>query len=275
MCRALGVSRSAFYKRRQGSVSARDREDRVRTTRIKLAHRASQGAYGSPRVHEELRLGQDIRVGRKRVERLMREMGLQGRHPKRFRTTTDSSHGRPVPENLLQRNFQMSRPNGAWVSDITYLNVGSSFIYLAVVIDLFSRRVVGWSISETLTAEFACQALMTALIRRRPEAGLIHHSDRGVQYTSGAYRSILRRHGVRESMSRKGDCWDNAVAESFFATLERELESRGPWATVEQARQDLTRYIEDFYNRRRRHSTLNYATPMDVEQRWLQERQAA
>jgi putative transposase len=275
MCRALGVARSAVYERRTRRPSKRDREDRTLTTRIKLAHRASDGVYGSPRVHEELRQGHGIRVARKRVERLMREMGLEGRHKKRFRVTTDSNHDRSIPENLVQRNFRVSKPNEVWVSDITYLRVGSSFVYLAVVIDLYSRRVVGWSLSQTLGSEFACQALMKAICRRRPSRGMVHHSDRGIQYTSHAYRSILRSYGIRESMSRRGDCWDNAVAESFFATLERELESRGPWSTYEQARVALTRYIEDFYNRRRRHSTLNYATPLDVEQAWLQERKAA
>lgn len=227
----------------------------------------SKKTYGSPRVHAEL-VCDGIRCGKKRVERLMREDGLVAVRPKRFRTTTDSDHGYRIAPNLLERNFgleEIGGPDRVWASDITYVPTREGWLYLAAVLDLGSRRVVGWSMRQTLEAEIATDALQMALAGRNPEPGLIHHSDRGVQYACHAYRELLDEHGIRASMSRKGDCWDNAVAESFFATLEWELIQQSDWHTRAEARRSIFGYIEAWYNRRRRHSTLGYLSPAEYE----------
>lgn len=267
MCRALGVSRSGYYAWRKREPSRRAREDQRLLIHVRAAHRMSNETYGSPRVHAEL-AAQGIGCGRKRVERLMREGGLVAVRPKRFRATTDSDHDFRIAPNLLGRRFSLEEiggPGRVWASDITYVPTREGWLYLAVVLDLGSRRVVGWSMRQTLEAEIATDALQMALAGRNSEPGLIHHSDRGSQYACHAYRELLEEHGIRASMSRKGDCWDNAVAESFFATLEWELIQQRDWHTRAEARRSIFSYIELWYNRRRRHSTLGYLSPAEYE----------
>ena len=237
--------------------------------RVRIAHEASDQTYGAPRVHRELR-AEGRRVGKKRVARLMRADGLvaERRKPRGVRTT-DSTHAHPIAPNLLERRFDVNgirETDRVWVSDLTYVPTGEGWLYLAVVLDLKSRRVVGWAMRSTLEAELALSALRMALAARQPRPGLVHHSDRGVQYACGDYRALLAAQQIEASMSRHGDCWDNAVAESFFATLELELIARHRWATRSAARQAIFRYIETWYNPRRRHSTLGYLSPVEYEQ---------
>lgn len=268
MCRTLEVSRSAYYAWAQGVPSARAQADEALAVQIEQVHAESRGTYGSPRIQDELgRRGRH--VSRKRVARLMRLRDLRGRRRRRFRRTTDSNHHHPIAPNLLNRCFQVDRPDVVWVTDITYLWTAEGWLYLAVILDLFSRRVIGWSMAEHLQTELALGALEMALGHRRPEKGLIHHSDRGCQYASDAYRARLAGVDITSSMSRSGDCLDNAVAESFFSTLKIELVYRTGWCTRAEARRDVHEYIEVFYNRRRRHSTLGYCTPVEFEQNAL------
>jgi len=263
MCRALEISRSGYYAWRERGPSTRAVEDARLSQQIASIHTESRRTYGSPRVHAELS-DRGERTGRKRVARLMRAQQLWGRRKRRFRRTTDSNHDQPIAANLVQRRFKVERPDACWVGDITYLWTAQGWLYLAVLIDLHSRRVVGWSMSEQIDAELALGALEMALGHRRPEQ-LVHHSDRGSQYASGAYRERLKKHGITASMSRRGDCYDNAVAESFFSTLKMELVYRTGWTTRLEARTEVHEYIEVFYNRRRRHSTLGYRTPVEFE----------
>jgi transposase InsO family protein len=264
MCEVLGVSRSGFYAWARRPKAKRDIDDERLSVHVVAAHHASRGTYGSPRVHAELR-AQGHQIGRKRVERLMRENRLKARTKRRFRATTDSKHGLPVAPNLLGRDFNTRAPDVVWVTDITYIWTAEGWLYLAAILDLYSRRVVGWAMSEQLTRQLALDALDMALVHRRPSAGLVHHSDRGCQYASHDYQRELGRRGLICSMSRKGDCWDNAVAESFFATLKVELVYRTEFATRTSARTAVFDYIETFYNRRRRHSSLGYVSPIDFE----------
>jgi putative transposase len=282
MCRVLEVAPSGYYAwRRRRSPSARAIADERLMLHIRVAYRASDGTYGSPRVLRDLR-AEGLRVGKKRVARLMRREGLVGRAPRpRGVRTTDSSHPHPIAPNLLNRQFDVKGVSGAsgasgvaqlnrvWVSDITYVPTREGWLYLAIVLDLASRRVVGWAMRDTLDAALALAALRMALGARRPSpaSGLLHHSDRGVQYACGEYRDLLAAHGIQASMSRKSDCWDNAVVESFFATLERELIARRTWHTRDDARRAIFHYIETWYNRRRRHSTLDYLSPAEYETR--------
>jgi putative transposase len=222
MCEVLGVSRSGYYAWASRLESARAVEDRAVSAEIRAAHTASRGRYGSPRVHAALR-AHGRRVGRKRVARLMRGMGLSARRKRRFRRTTDSAHAFSVAPNLLGRDFTASAPDRVWLADLTYIWTADGWLYLAVVLDLFSRRVVGWATSSTNDRALALDALSSALRLRRPPPGLVHHSDRGSPYASDDYRAALRARGIVASMSRKGDCYDNAVAESFFATARAEL----------------------------------------------------
>jgi transposase InsO family protein len=267
MCRALQVSRSGFYDWQKRGPKALTPEAQRLHVQIRSIHRKSGRTYGSPRVHQALRR-QGIRCSRKRVERILRQEGLRAKTKRRFRSTTDSNHGRPVAPNLLKRQFSVEAAEGmnrVWVSDITYLPTRAGWLYLAVVLDLASRRVVGWAMKDTLEASLATDALRMALWRRRPAPGLLIHSDRGVQYASEAYQEILAQHGIRCSMSRKGDCWDNAVAESFFASLEWELIEESDWHTHEEARRAVFDYIEVWYNRQRLHSSLDYKSPAEYE----------
>lgn len=269
LCGVLEVSKAGYYawKKAQAAAEPKPGELALRV-HIRAAFRRSEGTYGSPRVHEELR-AEGVRVGRKRVEHLMREEGLRARPRRRVcPVTTDSSHPYGIAPNLLERQFSVegcAGVNRVWVSDITYLPTAEGWLYLAVVLDLKSRRVVGYALDSTLEARLAREALQRALWSRRPGAGLIHHSDRGVQYASAEYREVLERHGAQASMSRRGNCYDNAVAESFFSTLEWELIQRRTWATRAQAQRSVREWIERWYNTQRRHSALGYKSPAQFE----------
>jgi transposase InsO family protein len=267
MCRMLEVRPSGFYAWRARGPTARAIADEVLMAHVRVAHATSDETYGAPRVHRELR-EQGLHVGKKRIARLMRTGGLVARRRKPFVCTTDSTHAEPIAPNLLARQFTLDQQpavNRVWVSDITYVPTREGWLYLAAVLDLASRRCVGWAMRPTLDAELALDALTMAFNARRPPPGLIHHSDRGVQYACRAYRALLAHHAAVSSMSRRGNCWDNAVAESFFATLEVELIARHDWPTHDAARQAIFRYIEGWYNSRRRHSTLDYRSPLNYE----------
>ncbi len=274
MCRVLGVSTSGYYASKGRPGSFRSRRDLELGDRVRAVHGASSGRYGSPRVHAELQASGE-RVGRKRVARLMKEAGLAGRMRRRFRKTTDSNHSFPIAPNVLERDFCTTAPNQAWVTDITYLWTREGWLYLAVMLDLFSRRVVSWATSATIDRHLALAALSTALRDRRPGAGLVHHSDRGSTYASGDYRSALKTCAIECSMSRKGDCWDNAVAESFFATLKREVEGIDDLGSHAEANAVLADYIDKFYNLQRRHSTIGYHSPVEFELMYCTKSRAA
>lgn len=265
MCRVLGVTRSGYYAWRRRGMSRRDIYDQVLLGHIRESYKQSRGCYGSPRIWQDLR-DWGYWCGRKRVVRLMRQEGLYAKTRRRFRVTTQSKHGFPVAANILGRNFTATAPNRVWVSDITYIWTREGWSYLCVVLDIFNRQVVGWSLSARLTADLALSALRKAVFVRRPPAGLIVHSDQGVQYASEEFRAELERQGFEQSMSRKGDCYDNAVMESFFGTLKRELVYHETYRTRAEARLSVFQYIEGFYNRRRRHSSLGYLSPLEFEQ---------
>jgi transposase InsO family protein len=242
-------------------------EDSQLIAAIRTSHVKSRATYGSPRVHKDLQ-ALSYRISRKRVARLMREEGLQGRRPRRYRSTTDSRHQAPIAPNLVARKFEAMAPNRIWVTDMTYVWTWEGWLYLATIIDVFSRRVVGWAIADHLRTELALEALAMALGLRQPDPGLIHHSDRGCQYASQAYRLELTAQGAVCSMSRVGDCWDNAVAESFFATLKVELIHRRSWPTRAEARAAIHDYIACFYNPHRRHSAVGFLSPMAYERQY-------
>lgn len=264
LCRVLGVTRQGYYAFVRRGQSGRAQSERDLQQRIEKIHRDSGRTYGSPRVRAQLRR-EGLRVGKQRVERNMRALGLVGRSPRGFRVTTRSDPSHRVEPNVLARDFSATRPNERWVTDISYIRTAEGWSYLAVVLDLYSRAVAGWALDTTLTTELPLRALGEALRRRRPKAGLLHHSDRGCQYTSEQYRQVLARHGITVSMSRKGNCWDNAVAESFFSTLKTELVHRSSWKTRQELRAAVFEYIEAFYNRRRLHSAVGYKPPAEVE----------
>jgi putative transposase len=267
-CRVLGVSRAGFYAWRERPPSARARADAELTAIIHRLHGENRGVYGSPRIHAELRAG-GRRHGRKRVARLMRPAGLRGcPRPRRRPCTTVADPAATAAPNLVQRRFDPLAPDRVWLADITYVPTEEGWLYLAAVLDAFSRRVVGWAMADHLRTELVLDALDLALASRRPAAGLVHHSDRGCQYTALAFGRRLAESGLVPSMSRTANCFDNAVAESFFAPLKRELvdrPDRAPWPTRAAARQALFEYVEGFYNRRRRHSTLRYLSPAAYE----------
>jgi transposase InsO family protein len=263
MAKVLGVSRSGYYAFEGREQSRHEQEDQELTELIKRIFEDNYGRYGSPRVWEELKsLG--LKVSRKRVERLMREQKLWARRRQKYVKTTDSSHGLVVADNILNRDFRAANPGEKWVSDITYLRTIFGWLYLTVVIDLWDRKVIGWSISKELTAACVCRALGMAVKNRPPGEGLIFHSDRGVQYCSEEFRAILNRlcPTVRQSMSRKGNCWDNACAESFFKTLKAELDILEGNHNFKEVKTGVFEYIEIYYNRCRRHSALGYAIPI-------------
>jgi putative transposase len=264
MCRVLGIASSRYYEWERKQQSERAGQDDELLTSIRRIFAKFRGRYGAPRVHNQL-AREGLRVSRKRVARLMREAGLQAKGRRKYKATTDSNHALPVAPNLLARDFHTARPDAVWVSDITYIWTRQGWMYLAVSLDLYSRKVVGWSLAERMTAALVCNALDAAVRLRRPKPGLIFHSDRGSQYASHAFRRRLWRHGLRQSMSRKGDCWDNAVAESFFATLKKELVRNRVFDTRDNARAEVFEYIEVFYNRQRAHSLLSYKTPNAFE----------
>jgi transposase InsO family protein len=274
LCKVLQVSRSGFYDWVSRDVSAHTCEDDRLRVRIAAIFESSNRLYGSPRIHRELR-AEGISVSRKRVARLMVEMNLRSRRKRRFRATTDSNHTLPIAENVLQRKFEVDAPDVAWVTDITYVWTSEGWLYLAAILDLFSRRVVGFAMSERIDRELTLNALLMAVGRRCPNAGLVHHSDRGSQYASHDYQRALTNQGATCSMSRKGNCWDNAVAESFFATLKTECVYLTKFETREDAKRVIFDYL-GFYNHRRRHSTLGYVSPVEFENRFvLKMKQAA
>jgi putative transposase len=266
MCRVLVVSRSGYYAWKRRPEPVKKAQDAQLAAEIAGTHKRSRGIYGSPRVHRDLK-ARGIRVGKKRIERLMRESGLRGRRKRRFCCTTDSKHALPIAPNVLDRRFHADAPNRVWVGDVTYIATGEGWLYLAVLLDLFSRRVVGWATSATNDRALALDALDRALKHRRPQTGLLHHTDRGSPYASDDYRAALTRRGLVASMSRTGDCYDNAVAESFFATLKAEHVDHEDFASREVARASIADYIEGFYNPARRHSSLGYVSPIEFELR--------
>jgi transposase InsO family protein len=268
-CALLEVSRAAYYQWGQHTERAREREDQALAERIRSIHTDSKGTYGAPRVHAELRK-EGVHVSRKRVGRLMRLCKLVGRCRRRFqRTTVPDPEAGTVATDLLQRGFaaQALALDRAWCGDITYIRTWEGWLYLATVIDLASRRVVGWAMADHMRTELVHDALLMAIASRAPAPGTIFHTDRGSQYTSAEFRELLCKAKMRQSLSRPGQCWDNAVAESWFATLKDELIYRLTWPTRARARQAIFEYIEGFYNRRRLHSSLGYLTPAEYEAR--------
>jgi transposase InsO family protein len=273
LCQVLGVSRAGYYawhRRQHQGPGPRAAADRALAQTIQQMHRASQARYGSPRIHAELHAA-GVRCSRKRVARLMREQQLAGKRRRRFRVgTTTARSDEPVAPNQLARQFRVAAigaPDRVWAADYTFVPTREGFLYLAVVLDLYSRRVVGWAMRHTQDHRLVLDALAMAVGQRQPGPGLVHHSDRGRQYASTVYQAELTRRGMRASMSRVGECWDNAVVESFFATLKTEVVEGADWPTREAARQGLFGYLEVWYNRQRRHSTLGYLSPVDFEQR--------
>jgi transposase InsO family protein len=265
-CELLQVSRAAYYAHRTARPCQRVRDDAALTEKIITVHDQSRGTYGAPRVHAELR-AQGHGHSRKRIARLMRTEGRAGRAPKRWRTTTVPDPAAMLPADLIARDFSCAATeiNTRWCGDITYIPTWQGWLYLATVIDLASRRVVGWATADHLRADLVEQALRSAVTGRRPERGVIFHSDRGCQYTSGQYARAATETGVRLSVGRKGQCWDNAVAESFFATIKTEMLDRQPWPTKAKAHKAIFEYIEGWYNTRRRHSSLGYLSPAAYE----------
>jgi putative transposase len=268
LCQTLGVSESG-YGHWKGGGSGRTRlSDAALLALIRAIHAETRGAYGAPRIWRELK-DRGYRVGKERVRKLMQQHGIRARHRRRFKATTDSKHSLPVAENVLGRDFHTQRPDQVWTTDITYLPTAEGWLYLAVVLDLHTRMIIGWAMRERMTRELVIDALRMAWFRRRPYQGLTHHSDRGSQYCSHDYQDLLREYGMRPSMSRKGNCWDNAPTESFFNSLKNERTHSARYATRAEARQDTFEYIEIFYNRRRRHSALGYVSPAEYHSAWM------
>jgi putative transposase len=269
MCRVLEVSRAGYYAWRVRPLCERRKTDQVLTAQIQGIQTDVKRRYGSPRVQMELR-ARGFSAGKHRVARLMREAGVLANRPKRYRVTTNSAHENPVAPNLVARQFDVAghAVDQTWAADITYIPTGQGWLFLAVLLDLASRRVVGWALGDRITQDLTLSALRMALLHRGAR-GVVHHSDRGVQYASRAYQQLLASVGCTQSMSRLGDCWDNAVVESFFATLTKELLSDQPFATRAKASTEIFEFIEVWYNRKRRHSTLGYRSPVDYETQLL------
>lgn len=264
MCRILKVSRTGYYHRLHRPVSQRRVKDEVIKEQIVKIHYESRKTYGSPRIHRKLRK-RGIHCSKKRVERLMREAGIQGIQKRKFKVTTDSRHNLAVAANILDRNFSSGSPNVCWLSDITYIKTDEGWLYLAAVMDLYSKRIVGYSMQKRLSRELVIEAMNIAISNRHPGRGLIAHSDRGSQYASSDYQKLLRQHGFICSMSRKGDVWDNSPMESFFHTLKTELVYHRRFKSRSEAKLAIFEYIEVFYNRRRLHSALDYESPAEFE----------
>ena len=269
ICDLLGVSRSGYYDWATRAPSDRQLTDAWLTERIKEIHAANRGVYGAPRVHAELRMQHGVRVGRKRVARLMRQAEISGLIEKRWRRTTIRVPGVRVADDLVERRFRPAAANVLWVADITYLKTWEGWVYLAAVQDAYSRRIVGWSMADHMRTELVVDALQMAITRRKPAPGLIHHSDQGGQYVSLGFGQAAGGAGIARSMGSRGDCFDNAVAESFFATLKKELIHRRAWPTRRELIGEVFDYVETFYNRRRRHSTLGMLSPAQFEARTL------
>ena len=266
MCRALAVSAAGYYAWRSLPESPRSIQARTLLSAIRVVHQESRETYGSPSIWDAL-VKRGHRVSENRIARLMRADGIRAKTVKQWRVTTQSNHRMPVAANVLDRQFSVTRPNRVWAGDITYVWTTEGWLYLAVVLDLYSRTVIGWALEARLTGDLTQQALTMAIRRRTPNAGLLHHSDRGSQYAATAYQQLLTTHGMTGSMSRRGNCWDNACVESFFGTLKRELIYHRQYRTRDEATQDIFEYIEVFYNRKRRHSTLGYDSPAEYEAR--------
>lgn len=264
MAQVLAVSLSGFYSWLRRGKSQRAQDDEVLTEKITVFHCGSRYTYGSPRIHKDLRAAGHS-VGRKRVARLMRSAGIRGKTKRKFKTTTTSKHHRPKAENLVKQNFDAADPNTLWASDITYISTAEGWLYLAVTLDLFSRKVVGWAFSDRLTDELTLTALEMATQQRPTPANLLHHSDQGVQYASTGFRAALKTNRITQSMSDKGNAYDNAVVESFFATLKTEEVESADYQTRQQAKSGIFSYLEGFYNTKRRHSSLGYLSPNDFE----------
>lgn len=265
LCHLMGVSQSGYFAWKARPASRRQHDDMVMLTHIRSAYFLSNETYGSPRMTRELQ-DQGFTVGRRRIARLMRENGLHARHKKRFRKTTDSHHAFPVAPNIIAQDFATTGPNQKWGADISYIWTREGWLYLAVVIDLFARRVVGWAVSDRLHRQLALRALEKAITMRRPPKGLIHHSDRGSQYCALDYQGMLKTNGIIISMSGKGNCYDNAMVETFFKTLKSELIWRTVFHTRHDAEVAIAHYIDGFYNPARRHSALDYLSPIQFEQ---------
>jgi putative transposase len=264
MCRILHVSRSGYYEWSCRGDSVHTRKDRELKATILAIYQQYKRRYGSPRIYDELR-DRKIRCGKKRIERLMRELGLQARPKRHFKVTTDSNHHYRIAPNLLNRQFHANAPNRVWTADITYIRTFEGWLYLATIMDLCSRRIIGWAMSETLKNDFVISTLRMAIQSRRPAEGLLHHSDRGVQYASDDYQALLHKHQMICSMSRKGNCWDNAPMESFFSTLKIECVSERVYLSKAQARREIFEFIEIDYNRKRRHSSIGSMSPENFE----------
>jgi transposase InsO family protein len=265
ICRVLRVSRSGFYGWSTRGPSRRARRREHLLSKIRRAHRENRELYGSPRVHRALLIDGES-VSRNTVAKLMRQAKIRAKSRRRFvPRTTESTHDKAVADNLLDRNFTAAAPDRKWVADITYVPTDEGWLYLAAVLDCFSRRIVGWSMADHLETDLVADALRMALARRQPRTGLLHHSDRGVQYASDDYQHLLASHGITVSMSGRGDCWDNAMMESFWATLKTELVHQRQYTTREQARASIFEYVEVFYNRKRLHSSIGYVSPETFE----------
>ena len=264
MCRVLGVSSSGYYAWLNRPESNRARENRRLVVEIKAIHKQNRGVYGSPRIHAELK-DREIHVSENRVARLMRENGIAAKQKQKYKSTTDSNHTLPVAPNIPGRDFEAKNPNQKWLADITYIPTREGWLYLAAILDLYSKLIVGWSMSSRMTKKLVLDALKMAVDRRRPGPGLIHHSDQGRQYASKAYRKKLKVHRMVCSMSRKANCWDNAPMESWFHSLKTELVAHKDYLTRMQAKTDIFEYIEIFYNRSRKHSALGYMNPAQYE----------
>lgn len=264
-CQVLGVSCSGFYKRRNAGPGPRERRREELAGKIQTAHAQNRGVYGSPRIHQVL-ISQGESVCLNTVAKVMKERKIRAKTKKKhIPRTTDSAHDQPIAPNRLERDFAATRPNRKWATDITYIATEEGWLYLAGVMDLCSRKIVGLAMGDRLEASLAVEALKMAIAHRKPKAGLVHHSDRGVQYASDDYRKVLKDYKMKSSMSGKGDCWDNAAAESFWSTLKTELVHHRRYATREEARQSIFEYIEVFYNRKRLHSSLGYKSPEAFE----------
>lgn len=264
MCKVLEISRSSYYKRKNQSKGKRAQENNQLLEMIRLLFIESKERYGSPRITAELRR-QGINCNKKRIARLMSKYGIEAKIFRRYRNTTNSEHKREKSENILGREFNRQRSNEVWTSDITYIRTSEGWLYLAAVIDIYSRKIIGWQLDKNLNSDLVEKALENALMDRRIEKGIIFHSDQGIQYASESFRNLLRDNGFIQSMSRKGNCYDNAITETFFHTLKTELVNRTKYRTREEARRSIFEYIEIFYNRKRLHSAIGYNAPVEYE----------